>query len=80
MNVRAIVPGERVEINAPTVNNVIVATPYKWKDPAKIVRREWLYGYLLIRKFVTATVAPGGVGKSSLGASSLSPKCRGETC
>ncbi|WP_296518716.1 AAA family ATPase [Rhodopseudomonas sp.] len=44
----------------------IHATPYKWKDPAKIARREWLYGHLLIRKFVTATVSPGGVGKSSL--------------
>ena len=46
----------------------IFATPYVWKDPATLRRREWLYGYLLIRKFVTATVAPGGVGKSSLGA------------
>ncbi len=46
----------------------IFATPYTWKDPAKLPVREWLYGRLLIRKFVTATVAPGGVGKSSLGA------------
>ena len=46
----------------------IFATPYVWKDPATLRRREWVYGYLLIRKFVTATVAPGGVGKSSLGA------------
>jgi hypothetical protein len=46
----------------------IFATPYVWKDPATLRRRKWLYGYLLIRKFVTATVAPGGVGKSSLGA------------
>jgi AAA domain len=45
----------------------ILATPYIWKDPTSLRRREWLYGYLLIRKFVTATVAPGGVGKSSLG-------------
>lgn len=42
------------------------ATPYTWRDPATIARREWLYGYLLIRKFVSATVSPGGVGKSSL--------------
>jgi hypothetical protein len=46
----------------------IFATPYVWKDPATLRRRVWLYGYLLICKFVTATVAPGGVGKSSLGA------------
>ncbi|MBR1213970.1 AAA family ATPase [Bradyrhizobium sp. JYMT SZCCT0180] len=29
-------------------------------------RRGWIYGNLLIRKFVTATISPGGVGKSSL--------------
>lgn len=46
----------------------IFATPYTWKDPSKLPLREWVYGRLLIRKFVTATVAPGGVGKSSLGA------------
>ena len=34
--------------------------------PADIPMRDWLYGRLLIRKFVTATVAPAGVGKSSL--------------
>jgi hypothetical protein len=45
---------------------VIRATPYQWADPAAIPPREWLYGRHLIRKFVTATVAPGGLGKSSL--------------
>ncbi len=42
------------------------ATPYAWTEPQKIPRRDWLYGRLLIRKFVTATIAPGGLGKSSL--------------
>jgi hypothetical protein len=46
----------------------IFATPYIWKDASSLPLREWVYGRLLIRKFVTATVAPGGVGKSSLGA------------
>jgi hypothetical protein len=46
----------------------IFATPYIWKDASRLPLREWVYGRLLIRKFVTATVAPGGVGKSSLGA------------
>jgi hypothetical protein len=46
--------------------SLIAATPYTWKEPSTIARREWLYGRLLIRKFVTATVSPGGVGKSSL--------------
>jgi hypothetical protein len=45
---------------------VVVATPYSWTDPEKIPQRVWLYGKLLIRKFLSATVAPGGVGKSSL--------------
>jgi len=44
----------------------IKATPFVWRDPSAIPTRDWLYGHLLIRKFVTATVAPGGVGKSSL--------------
>jgi hypothetical protein len=44
----------------------IAATQYEWKDPSTITRRDWLYRHLLIRKFVTATVSPGGVGKSSL--------------
>lgn len=45
---------------------IITATAYAWKDPATIPRRDFVYGRHLIRKFVSATVAPGGVGKSSL--------------
>jgi hypothetical protein len=44
----------------------IQATPYQWIDPAKITPRDWLYGRIYIRKFVTATVAPGATGKTSL--------------
>lgn len=44
----------------------LVATPYKRVDPKTIPLRDWIYGSLLIRKFVTATVSPGGIGKSSL--------------
>ncbi|MBS0529756.1 MAG: AAA family ATPase [Proteobacteria bacterium] len=44
----------------------VQATPYIWKPPEASARRDWLYGYLLVRKFVTATISPGGVGKSSL--------------
>jgi hypothetical protein len=46
--------------------SAIVATPYKRVDPKSIPLRDWIYGTLLIRKFVTATVSPGGIGKSSL--------------
>lgn len=44
----------------------VYATPYRWTDPNDLPKREWIYGRSLIRRFVTVTVAPGGVGKSSL--------------
>ena len=44
----------------------IVATPFTWRDPESIPRRAWLYGRHYIRRFVSATVAPGGLGKSTL--------------
>jgi hypothetical protein len=44
----------------------VKATPYVWTDPNQIPKRRWLYDRQLIRGFVTVTVAPGGVGKSSL--------------
>ena len=51
---------------AGAANLGISATPYVWSDPATIPLRDWLYGRLLIRQFVTATIAPGGLGKSTL--------------
>ena len=39
---------------------------YVPRNPSAIPPREWLYGGHYIRQFITATVAPGGVGKSSL--------------
>lgn len=45
---------------------VPVASPFVWRDPATIPPRAWLYGRHYIGQFVSATVAPGGVGKSSL--------------
>jgi hypothetical protein len=44
----------------------ITTTPYTWTEPNTIPQRDWLYDRRLIRKFATATVAPGGLGKSSL--------------
>jgi len=41
-------------------------TEFVWRDPFGIPPRPWLYGRHLIRKQVSVTVAPGGVGKSSL--------------
>lgn len=52
---------------------IISATPFVWKAPADIPLRPWVYGRWLLRNTVTAIVAPGGVGKSSLiAAASLS--------
>ncbi|GGH16100.1 hypothetical protein GCM10007036_16510 [Alsobacter metallidurans] len=40
--------------------------PYIPRDPRLIPPREWIYGQHYIRKFVSSTIAPGGLGKSSL--------------
>ena len=42
------------------------ATLYIPPDPASIPRRQWLYGMHYMRGVVTATVAPGGFGKTTL--------------
>lgn len=44
----------------------IVAKPYKFTPGNQIPQRQWVYGRHLIRRFVSATIAPGGVGKSML--------------
>lgn len=51
---------------AQPAERVIMPTPFVWEDPATIPPREWLYGGHYLRKFITATVAPGSLGKSSL--------------
>jgi hypothetical protein len=51
---------------APNKTSILKATPYCWADPTTIPLRDFVYGRHLIRKFVSATIAPGGVGKSSL--------------
>ncbi|WP_063996991.1 MULTISPECIES: AAA family ATPase [unclassified Bradyrhizobium] len=44
----------------------IKATPFVWRDPKTMPRRQFLYGHHLIRKFGSATFAGGGIGKSFL--------------
>jgi len=44
---------------------LITATPWAWVDPADIPPRQWLYGRHFIRKYVSVTVSPGGVGKTA---------------
>lgn len=48
------------------VSEPFKATPYTWIDTSSLTPRKWLYGRHYIREFVSVTVAPGGVGKSSL--------------
>ena len=48
------------------VAEAVTATPYIWRDPTTLPRREWLYAKHYVRKYLSLTVAPGGVGKSSL--------------
>lgn len=41
------------------------ATPFEYRDPATLPRREFAYGTHYIRKYVSVTVSPGGLGKTS---------------
>ncbi len=41
-------------------------SPFHLRDPAAIPPRQWLYGKHLIRHFLSTTVSPGGLGKSSV--------------
>jgi hypothetical protein len=45
---------------------ILRATQYIVPDPATIPVRQWLYGLHYMRGIVTATVAPGGFGKTTL--------------
>ena len=53
----------------------IEAKPFKRFDPAKLPRREWLYGGHYQRGVLTATVGPGAGGKSSLDLTELIAIC-----
>lgn len=50
----------------PSRTRRIRATPFRWRTPSLIPVRQFVYGRHLIRRFLSTTVAPGGVGKSSL--------------
>lgn len=42
------------------------ATPFTWRDPATLPRRQFLYGFELRRKQISAMIAPGASGKTTL--------------
>lgn len=46
-------------------DEVFRATPFKWLDPSTIPIREFAFGTHYIRKYVSVTVSPGGLGKTS---------------
>lgn len=50
----------------PSPRQPIRATPFNWRDPKTLPPRRWLYSRHYIRKYATATIAPGGLGKTSL--------------
>ncbi len=50
----------------PPPSPTLRASQFVWRDPKTIPPRPWVYGQHMIRKQVSVTVAPGGVGKSSL--------------
>lgn len=47
-------------------HEAIGPTQFEWRLPSDIPPRQWLYGRQLIRGFLSLTVAPGGLGKSSM--------------
>jgi AAA domain len=55
-------PEGQAEIILPRVT----AKVWQWRDPCTIPPRQWLHGGHYIRKFASATIAPGGLGKSTL--------------
>lgn len=62
---------KRTDLASADENPAITATPFAWKNPATIPLRPWVYGRWLLRNTITAVVAPGGVGKSALMASTV---------
>ena len=46
---------------------LITPTAFKWRNPATLPKRQFIYGTHYIRKFVSTTLAPGAAGKTSLG-------------
>lgn len=65
---RLTAPAQAADVAAPTEEHppVIYATPFQWIDPKMLPRRDFVYGTHLIRKYVSVTVSPGGLGKTSL--------------
>ena len=44
----------------------VTVSPFRWRAPESIPRRKWIMGAHAARRFVSATVAAGGTGKTAL--------------
>lgn len=58
-------PETKPETKPETLHETLHATPFTWLDPTKLPQREFAYGTHYIRKYVSVTVSPGGLGKTS---------------
>jgi hypothetical protein len=67
-------PASAANDNAPSFN----VEAWQFKDPAVLPQRPWIYGRYFCRGLVTLTLAPGGVGKSSLAIAEAIAMCAGE--
>jgi len=59
---RETAPYPEAEVERPQ----FTAMPFTWRDPATIPRRQFLYGFELRRRQLSAVVAPGAAGKTTL--------------
>jgi hypothetical protein len=49
----------------PSAPGSIKATPHVWRDPKTIPPRDFVYGFDIVRRYVSGIVSMGGVGKTS---------------
>ena len=80
---RTLSPGEESifppeEKIAPPPPPNLTGTPYDFPDLAALPPREFLYGTHYLRRYVSATIAPTKVGKSSLGVVEALAMCSGK--
>ena len=63
-----VIPMRRQEPARKDAEQPIIFTPkpFTYCIPADVPPREWLYGHHLIRRYCSATIAPGGAGKTTL--------------
>ncbi|WP_192937350.1 AAA family ATPase [Sinorhizobium meliloti] len=52
-------------IELPEVPKPLTANPFSLGDPTTLPQRDWLFGRHYIRRYVTASVGPGGGGKTA---------------